>query len=571
MERSVLVMNADGGADHSCRHFRSILWDMAICKILDLDMLVHYRCYGGGSYINPVERCMAPLSASLSGVSTERSMHPDPSVEKLLASAGSMTGLRNVEDKMVGSKVSVKQATIVSLANVIKDLEGIFRRTQYDQKFFMVGDKASEVELAKLEETLKSFYPGYDKSKCTWTDYEKLGTDDELLYNLLACPRHCNRTSYCFQFKKCNNPSGCEFDFCKPVRMDIEAFDALKFVPMPSPDPERPGKYLPFSKAFELTDRYCPSVMKRAKPVTEPLKVNFTTAAHVDDLPDMLVNKKARAWTRCTSCSKPRLLYSDSPLTTQSLDQLRDLEEHSDYVCGNEFIPEGHVLHRAWTRPAGSTMDGLGEDETSVSNEDAADPTSTGKRRKLGGVPYLNSCGIVVRRGLCCTDPIESTFYSMEDHKSSMDAIYRTKAFGTSVEGGVAPNGFCFACGGSEDMLVLERLDIIASGTPTVSPLCAGCRGRGIEFRTRKSCQTNNGRGSASMSSISTCWLTGMLCMARFKTKSNKILLYPAMVTSCGPKDEGPFDVWYFDGDKTEALPSSALEPFVALDSMVYA
>jgi hypothetical protein len=347
-DRSILVLNADGGVDHSCKHFRAVVWDLAICKVLDLDMLVHYRCYGGGSYINPVERCMAPLSASLSGVSTERSRYLDETLEAIFEKAGSMKQLRSMQDKFVASKISLAEATNTVLSNVVKDLQRIFQRTQYDGKFFMIGRKASDDALKEMESVLRTFYPGYDQKKCTWADYGRLGGEDEYFCKLIACPKHCNRTSYCFQFKKCGNPDGCEFGFCRPVRMNCEAFAELKFVPMPSPDPERAGKYVPFSKASELTDRYCPSKVNRAKPITEPLKVNFTTASHPDDLADLLVNKKVRAFIRCKACAKPRLLYSDTPLCAKSLGLLHDVEEDSNYVCGEEFIPEGHVLHRTW-------------------------------------------------------------------------------------------------------------------------------------------------------------------------------------------------------------------------------
>jgi hypothetical protein len=159
----------------------------------------------------------------------------------------------------------------------------------------------------------------------------------------------------------------------------------------------------------------------------------------------------------------------------------------------------------------------------------------------------------------------------MESHKSSMDPYYRSKAFGKVVDGGLAPNGFCYACGGTENLLVLERLDIIAAGTPTVSPLCSTCKDRGIEFRCRKSSQTNLGRGDSSKLHPPIEWVSGMLTMARYKTKSSKTLLYPGLVTSCGPSNNGPYGVLFFDGDVLENVPLSALEPFVSVNTMVYA
>ncbi len=346
-DRSILLLNADGGTDHNCHHFRSVIWDLVVFLELDLDMLVHYRCYGGGSYINPVERCMAPLTASLSGVSTERRAHTDEETENLLAGANSMAALRKTAERFEGTEKSLRDATEVSLSPVIADLSSLFQRTQYDSKYFIMGEKATHGELEKLKERLLDIYPGYKKHNCTWADYNKLGGADEMLYNLIQCPKHCQRNLYSFQFKKCNNPKGCEFGFCKPVRMDAVLFEALKFIPMPSPDPDRPGKYVPYKKAFESSDVHCPSVVRRSTTVTEPIKSNFTTT-HPDDISDLLVNKKARAWVACTACRKPRLLYSDTPLSKEAVDQLRDLEETTMYTCGLEFVPDEHMLHRAW-------------------------------------------------------------------------------------------------------------------------------------------------------------------------------------------------------------------------------
>jgi hypothetical protein len=294
---------------------------------------------------------MSPLTAALSGVSTERIAHPDETLENLLSRCGSMASLRaaNEEDRTgLSNGITVEEATNVCLESVIGDLRSIFSRTQYDSKFFLVEEKATSEEISGLESVLKEFYPGYDKGKCTWADFRKLGGTSEMFYKLLQCPLHCRRNKYSFQFKKCGNPLGCEFKFCKPVRMDKAQFLRLQFIAMPSPDPERTDEFLPFEKAFEKTDTHCPSVSTNSKPITEPLKVNFTTASHRDDLPSLLINKKARAWIFCTLCAKPRLLYSDTPLNTHSLSLLKDLEEGSKYVCGDEFIPEGHILHRAW-------------------------------------------------------------------------------------------------------------------------------------------------------------------------------------------------------------------------------
>ncbi len=168
-----------------------------------------------------------------------------------------------------------------------------------------------------------------------------------------------------------------------------------------------------------------------------------------------------------------------------------------------------------------------------------------------------------MRRGLVCSDPIESTFYSAENPKSSMDPFYRTRAFGQESEGGVAPNGFCFACGSTSNILVLERLQLIESGAPTVYPLCASCKARGIEFRARKTAKTNYGKQPASGCSEDTSikWVSGMLCMARFKAAAtSRVLLYPALVKTCGKDGRGPFDIHYFDGDKaTGTVPYTKL------------
>ena len=64
---------------------------------------------------------------------------------------------------------------------------------------------------------------------------------------------HVSVNQYCFQIKKCLNKN-CKFH--KPVRMDIEEFKKIKWLPMPTirPNSGVEEKYRTFEEAYKIDE-----------------------------------------------------------------------------------------------------------------------------------------------------------------------------------------------------------------------------------------------------------------------------------------------------------------------------
>ncbi|CAB4382612.1 unnamed protein product [Rhizophagus irregularis] len=90
--------------------------------------------------------------------------------------------------------------------------------------------------------------------------------------------------------KKCNQPT-CEV--CYPVRMPIDIFQNLYFLPDPVPSRDNPDHYEQFANLYgkPTTEQFCPSLINE-KSKTEPVPSNI------------LISAKIRDYIRCNSCGK---------------------------------------------------------------------------------------------------------------------------------------------------------------------------------------------------------------------------------------------------------------------------
>ena len=92
---TVLILQTDGGPDHSMKRVMVQLALNATFRELDIDHLVILRCAPNGSARNKVERSMSVLNLALAHVSTRRG-DMDPWAEKAVANASSMQAIRDV-------------------------------------------------------------------------------------------------------------------------------------------------------------------------------------------------------------------------------------------------------------------------------------------------------------------------------------------------------------------------------------------------------------------------------------------------------------------------------------------
>ena len=96
---TVLVVQADGGTDHSLKRVATKLAMIAMFKELDLDHLVVISCAPNGSARNKVERSMSVLNVPMAHVSLKRGEMP-PWAERMIVNASSMKDVRDVAKKV---------------------------------------------------------------------------------------------------------------------------------------------------------------------------------------------------------------------------------------------------------------------------------------------------------------------------------------------------------------------------------------------------------------------------------------------------------------------------------------
>ena len=92
---TVLILQTDGGPDHSMKRVMVQLALNATFRELDVDHFVVLRCAPNGSARNKIERSMSVLNLALAHVSTRRG-DMEPWAEKAVANASSMQAVRDV-------------------------------------------------------------------------------------------------------------------------------------------------------------------------------------------------------------------------------------------------------------------------------------------------------------------------------------------------------------------------------------------------------------------------------------------------------------------------------------------
>jgi len=100
---TVLVLQTDGGPDHSMKRVAVQLALIATFKELDIDHFVVLRCAPNGSARNKIERSMSVLNLGLAHVATRRG-DMDPWAEKAAMNASSMQAVRDVAKEVEGEQ-----------------------------------------------------------------------------------------------------------------------------------------------------------------------------------------------------------------------------------------------------------------------------------------------------------------------------------------------------------------------------------------------------------------------------------------------------------------------------------
>ena len=109
---------------------------------------------------------------------------------------------------------------------------------------------------------------------------------------------------------------------CKPVRMENETFEKLRFLPDPLIQDD--GHYMPFAKAFTLntTEQDRPSL--KGKKAAKPLSFS----------PSVQHARNTDTMVQCDECCMWRLVFSKRKLSVSARNTLQTILEDVSYTCG---------------------------------------------------------------------------------------------------------------------------------------------------------------------------------------------------------------------------------------------
>jgi hypothetical protein len=206
------------------------------------------------------------------------------------------------------------------------------------------------------------------------------------------------------------------------------------------------------------------------------------------------------------------------------------------------------------------------EDDSSVSKDEDDDSDT-----ECDVFPVTNSRALFVRQSLDCSAPVETSFYAVKHDKSCSRMFlssFKVKAFGSASEGGLAPLGFCWACGGTENMLEFERLQLLEAYAE-VFPMCKNCHEvRNISFCVGIKKKMNKPKTAEKVTG-SNLRPVGSYCLAKYRTKEKKVVWYPAVIIRL--KSGGFYDVLFFDHEVQLDVAEKETRDMVSKGSLVLA
>ncbi len=149
LKPTVLVLQTDGGPDHSLRRVAVKLALVALFLELSLDRLIVLRCAPNGSAGNPIERSMSVLNLPLAHTALRRADMP-PYAEDAMKNVNSMSALRQVASKMdEKQKQATKEKAILeqhlNAALACKKLQSFISQHEIDLTTDQVNDVISSI------------------------------------------------------------------------------------------------------------------------------------------------------------------------------------------------------------------------------------------------------------------------------------------------------------------------------------------------------------------------------------------------------------------------------------------
>ncbi|CAG2208685.1 unnamed protein product [Mytilus edulis] len=319
----------------------------------------------------------------------------DANSEVRVKSLSSLKKLRSAADK----QPALREKLMESLEPVLAQLKQRFSQLKLHDDPVLVHDAASDEEMKNMSDIL-DILKEVDGGNNAFSQLKT--KSDVVKFDKLKdfVERHWRSRPYSFQIKKCK--IDCWYCTLNPPRLPDEVFAALDWLPDPTLNADKSG-FLPFSDVYgkETTAEDCPSVRNSLS--SEEDKKNKP----------LLVAAKVRAFIICCECGKRRVVYCSQKLSHQMCNCLDRVQEELFYSCGSPLLPDGHQFN--------------------------------GK--------------LLVREGVDCSSPIETTYYAGAVTKFA---------------------DICFFCGDTDIVPdTNETIKALKQQYSIVRPICPTCNSSG--------------------------------------------------------------------------------------------
>ena len=140
---------------------------------------------------------------------------------------------------------------------------------------------------------------------------------------------HSHVSTYAFQLRKCTLDT-CAYCTSHPVRMPLEQFSSLCYLPLPILDSS--GQHF---KHFKEVYGQLPS--EQDKPSLGSTKNSDSDEFDKANRKILSSAGRVRASLTCGECFKPRCVFAEAPLSQKEKDMLYELE--TSYTCGSILFP----------------------------------------------------------------------------------------------------------------------------------------------------------------------------------------------------------------------------------------
>ena len=323
-DKSILLLLSDGGPDHRLSYGSVQVTLLALFLRLNLDVLIAVRTCPYQSWTNPAERVMSILNLALQNVSLERKLMDEES-EKLVKNDNSVKAVRET----IKGHPEMQQKIDESLKPVLDLLNNRFQRMKLKERQFRAADVATEAEMESVFDEVKTIDASLQQD-CLQKKGLKKAKDFQ---NFMDA--HCHRSTYAFQLRKCLLDT-CAYCSSHPVRMPLEEFNSLCYLPLPILD-DTGHHFKPFKQVYGQL----PS--EKDRPSLGCTKNDDNDEFDKANRKILSSAGRVRAAVTCGDCFKPRCVFSEAALSQEEKVMLCELE--SSYTCGSILFPPASPYH----------------------------------------------------------------------------------------------------------------------------------------------------------------------------------------------------------------------------------